>query len=54
MKPLRRFRNLSVTQRVPLISAALMILPGLVATRQRIRDAPLRRAVNGKCLPEPR
>ena len=47
MKPLPRFRNLSVTLRVPLITAALMILLGLVASQGvlsalgRVQDARL-------------
>lgn len=47
MKPLPRFRNLSVTLRVPLITAALMILLGLVASQSvlsalgRVQDARL-------------
>lgn len=47
MKPLQRFRNLPVTLRVPLITAALMILLGLVASQSvlsalgRVQDARL-------------
>ena len=47
MKPLQRFRTLPVTLRVPLITAALMILLGLVASQSvlsalgRVQDARL-------------
>ena len=47
MKPLQRFRNLPVTLRVPLITAALMILLGLLASQSvlsalgRVQDARL-------------
>lgn len=47
MKPLQRFRNLSVTLRVPLITAALMIVLGMVASQSvlsalgRVQDARL-------------
>lgn len=47
MKPLKRFRNLPVTLRVPLVMAALMILLGLVASQSvlaalgRVQDARL-------------
>ncbi|WP_370654144.1 hypothetical protein [Pseudotabrizicola sp.] len=47
MKPLSRFRNLPVTLRVPLITAALMILLGLLASQSvlsalgRLQDARL-------------
>ena len=47
MKPLQRFHNLPVTLRVPLVTAALMILLGLVASQSvlstlgRVQDARL-------------
>jgi signal transduction histidine kinase len=47
MKPVQRFRNLPVTLRVPLITAALMILLGLMASQSvlaalgRVQDARL-------------